>query len=121
MNAIRRLALVLSLLALLAVPGAAVAQTQPEPDPSTPETLPQEQEPGDDDEELGEEIPEQEPDEPEGGSGGSGGGPPPADPPARATPRDELPRTGRDPMPVLATGVVLLVCGIVLRQRAVRT
>ena len=92
-------------------PAAPLAPAQ---EPTTPEALPQE-----DDEELGEEIPEdedqegQESDEP---GGGNSGGPPPA--PQPATPGEPrasgLPRTGADALPLLVGGMLFLGCGLLL-------
>jgi hypothetical protein len=113
------IALVAALLALaLATPAAAQEPAAPDttPQPSTPSTLPQDE----DDEELGEEIPDEKPapDTPESGTSGGGGGPPAreASPPAEAR-SARLPRTGGDPLLVLAAGMFTLGSGLVLWSR----
>ena len=133
MDRMRHVLLACLLIVLAAAPSAAgqaplkppetLAQEQTDPVPTTP-TQP-EPLPGDeDDEELGEEIPDEEPPPPEGDSGSSGGPQTPAHPPAGDTPpervqqqADPLPRTGNDPVPLLALAAILISSGLSLRAR----
>ena len=127
----RMTTLALALLAVALLPQPAVAQAtvvtadshRPLLPPNELAQNPPEAQQGDEDEELGEEIPDEEreqeggdessPGDPGGGTGSGSGGPGPDDPAPRAA---QLPRTGREPLPFAAAGLLSLALGLTLRR-----